>query len=82
MSIGCLRHYVGGDPIVAQWLAYTFKGLDVLITGSGCLKQCEDGPIMIVYPEAWWYGHVDSEEKVDEILDALENGEPCEGLLL
>ncbi|MFZ5428495.1 MAG: (2Fe-2S) ferredoxin domain-containing protein [Thermodesulfobacteriota bacterium] len=58
------------------------RGLDILITGSGCLKQCEDGPVMIVYPEAWWYGKVDSEEKVDEILDALENGEPCEDLLI
>ena len=29
---------------------------------------------MIVYPENQWYGNVDSEDAVDDILDALEAG--------
>ncbi|WP_027183851.1 (2Fe-2S) ferredoxin domain-containing protein [Desulfovibrio inopinatus] len=58
------------------------RGLDALVTSTGCLKQCEDGPVMVVYPQGYWYGKVESEEIVDEILDALEDGEPCEKYLL
>jgi (2Fe-2S) ferredoxin len=25
---------------------------------SGCLNACGHGPVMVVYPEATWYGHV------------------------
>ena len=32
---------------------------------------------MAVYPAGWWYGDLD-EEKLDTILDALEDGEPVE----
>jgi (2Fe-2S) ferredoxin len=56
------------------------REIDALITSTGCLKICEKGPVLVVYPQAWWYGDVD-EEKIDEILDAVEDGEPCEGLL-
>lgn len=56
------------------------RGMDALVTSTGCLKLCEKGPIIVVYPQAWWYGEVD-EDKVDEILDAVEEGIPCEGLL-
>ncbi len=49
------------------------RGLDVLISTTGCLKQCEKGPVMVIYPQAQWYGNVDSEEVIDEILDALED---------
>ncbi|WFB34552.1 (2Fe-2S) ferredoxin domain-containing protein [Kiritimatiellota bacterium B12222] len=56
------------------------RGMDTLVTSTGCLKLCEKGPILVVYPHAWWYGDVD-EEKIDDILDAIEAGEPCEGLI-
>jgi (2Fe-2S) ferredoxin len=36
---------------------------------------------MVVYPEAHWYGEV-NEEKIDTILDALQEGQPAEALLL
>lgn len=47
---------------------------DVLLSSTGCLKRCEQGPVLIVYPENHWYGGVDSEEAIDAILDALEEG--------
>jgi len=51
------------------------RGLtDVVVSSTGCLKICERGPAMVIYPENWWYGKVDCESAVDEILDALENG--------
>lgn len=49
------------------------RGLDAQVTSTGCMKACDEGPIMVVQPGGHWYGQVDSEEVVDQILDALEN---------
>jgi predicted metal-binding protein len=32
---------------------------DVLVSSTGCLNLCERGPVLIVYPEGYWYGEVD-----------------------
>ena len=57
------------------------RGLDALISATGCLKVCDHGPVMVVYPGAHWYGAL-TEEKIDDILDALEEGEPAADHLL
>lgn len=54
---------------------------DVMISSTGCMNRCENGPLMVVYPEGSWYGEV-NEEKIDEILDALHEGREATGLLL
>ena len=54
---------------------------DVMVSSTGCLSRCEKGPVMIVYPEGFWYGEV-NEDKIDEVLDALEDGEPATSLLI
>jgi (2Fe-2S) ferredoxin len=52
------------------------RGLDnVQVSSTGCLKVCDRGPAMVVYPENIWYGGVETEEDIDAILDALEDGE-------
>jgi (2Fe-2S) ferredoxin len=56
------------------------RGLDAMISSTGCLKQCEKGPVLVVYPPGWWYGEVD-EDKLDAILDALEEDQPVAELL-
>jgi (2Fe-2S) ferredoxin len=56
------------------------RDLDAMISSTGCLKQCEKGPVMVVYPQGWWYGNVD-EDKLDTILDALEENEAATDLL-
>jgi (2Fe-2S) ferredoxin len=40
----------------------------VRINQSGCLDRCEEGPVMVVYPEAVWYTYVDQSD-IDEIID-------------
>ena len=57
------------------------RGINALVTSTGCLKVCEKGPVMVVYPAGWWYGQLD-ESKLDEVLDALEKNEPASDLLL
>ena len=48
---------------------------------TGCLKVCDRGPAMVIYPGGHWYGDV-NEGKIDEILDALENGNAVDKYLL
>ena len=40
----------------------------VRINQAGCLDRCEEGPVMVVYPEAVWYTYVDRAD-VDEIIE-------------
>jgi (2Fe-2S) ferredoxin len=55
------------------------RGLaDVAVSSTGCLKVCDRGPAMVVYPENTWYGKVENEAAIDEIIDALENGAVAE----
>jgi (2Fe-2S) ferredoxin len=35
-----------------------------------------------VYPENWWFGHVDSEEAVDAVIDSIESGSPAVDLVI
>jgi (2Fe-2S) ferredoxin len=56
------------------------RGIDALVSSTGCLKQCEKGPVVVVYPGGWWYSEVNP-AKVDQILDALEEDQPAEELL-
>ena len=57
------------------------RGLDALVSTTGCLKVCDRGPAMVIYPQNWWYGGVD-EDRIEEILDALEEGNPVEAYLI
>lgn len=55
---------------------------EVRANKAGCLDQCEHGPVVVVYPEATWYGKV-SENDVREIVEShLVNGQPVQRLRL
>jgi (2Fe-2S) ferredoxin len=56
------------------------RGLDAQVSSTSCLKVCEQGPAMVIYPAGWWYQNV-SVTKLDTILDALEEGRPVPELL-
>ncbi|MBX9810995.1 MAG: NAD(P)H-dependent oxidoreductase subunit E [Burkholderiales bacterium] len=52
----------------------------VRINMAGCLDRCEQGPVLVVYPEAVWYTYVDKED-IDEIIrEHLQNGRIVERL--
>ncbi len=71
----------------AQFLPYIQNELadrgmeDVMISSTGCLNRCDNSPAMIIYPEGHWYSGI-TEEAIDEILDALEQGKAAEEYLL
>ncbi|MFT4073048.1 MAG: (2Fe-2S) ferredoxin domain-containing protein [Dysgonamonadaceae bacterium] len=57
------------------------RGLNVVVTTTACLNLCSQGPVMVIQPNNYWYGGV-TEEKIDDILDALEEGEAVEEYLI
>lgn len=90
----CSSSRVAGEPngactrrAAAGLVQYLMEGVeerdiaDTLVSNTGCLQMCADGPVVIVYPEGWWYGKVD-EDICDEILDALAEGRPATARLL
>ena len=58
------------------------QGLDdqVQVTTCGCLGLCDDGPIMIVYPEGTWYRKI-KDEDVPEIVTSLRSGQAVSRLV-
>jgi (2Fe-2S) ferredoxin len=54
----------------------------VRVNMAGCLGRCEQGPVMVVYPQETWYTFVD-EEDIDEIIEShLQNDNIVERLLI
>ena len=42
---------------------------NVRINKAGRLDRCDEGPVIVVYPDAVWYTYVDKHD-VDEIIDS------------
>jgi (2Fe-2S) ferredoxin len=40
----------------------------IRINKAGCLDRCDEGPVLVVYPQGTWYTYVDSHD-IDEIID-------------
>jgi (2Fe-2S) ferredoxin len=52
----------------------------VRINQAGCLDRCEEGPCVVVYPDAVWYTYVDRSD-IDEIIEEhLKHGRVVERL--
>jgi len=55
---------------------------EIRINKAGCLDRCEEGPVLVVYPEGVWYTYVDQDD-IDEIIDShLVRGQPVERLMI
>lgn len=73
-----------GAPQLLQYISEECldRGLDVTVSSTACLNVCNQGPIVVIHPNNFWYGGVNGEEEVDEILDALEEGKSCEKYII
>jgi (2Fe-2S) ferredoxin len=40
----------------------------IRINQSGCLDRCEEGPVMVIYPQGTWYTYIDKDD-IDDIID-------------
>ena len=75
-----------GSAGIQEYAKKRLKALDmnghgkVRINKAGCLDRCEEGPVMVIYPEGVWYTFVDKQD-VDEIIDShLVGGKVVERL--
>lgn len=54
----------------------------VRVNSAGCMGRCEEGPAVVVYPDAVWYTYADRAD-IDEIIEEhLLHGRVVERLLL
>jgi (2Fe-2S) ferredoxin len=70
----------GGSGQLLQYLQEELadRGLaDTSVSSTSCLRVCDRGPALVVYPENWWFGHIDSEEAIDAVIDSIESGTPA-----
>ena len=58
------------------------RGLDIQIVATGCLKQCEAGPVMVLQPDNLWFKEISSEGAIDAVLDSIEDGEAPDEYLI
>ena len=54
----------------------------IRINSAGCLGRCDQGPVLVVYPEGVWYTYIDQTD-LDEIIEEhLTHGRIVERLKL
>ena len=78
------------DPDGSEALRHCFKtelklrnlGPLVRANQSGCLDQCELGPIVVIYPQEIWYGNVQPADVPRIIEETVLAGRVLEDLLI
>jgi (2Fe-2S) ferredoxin len=53
---------------------------DVRINSAGCLDRCEDGPVMVIYPEGVWYTYTSIDDIEAILSEHIQQGRPVERL--
>ena len=53
-----------------------------MLTAVDCLDQCDDGPVVVVYPEGVWYGAVDEAAAREIAVEHVGRGHPVERKIL
>ncbi len=58
------------------------RGLEnVMVSTTGCLKLCDQGPVLLVYPEGHWYAGVAGERPLMKSWMPWKNGGPAKEYL-
>ncbi|MFZ0800294.1 MAG: methyltransferase [Terriglobales bacterium] len=53
---------------------------DVQLTTCGCMGLCDEGPVMVVYPDGVWYRHVQPSDVSELVGTHLRDGKPVDRL--
>lgn len=54
----------------------------IRINKAGCLARCNQGPVLVVYPDAVWYTYIDTDDVEEIIQEHLINNRIVERLKL
>ena len=52
----------------------------IRINSAGCMDRCDDGPVIVIYPEGTWYTYVDEKDLDEIITEHLQHGRIVERL--
>lgn len=55
---------------------------DVMINNTGCFGICQNGPVMVVYPQGTWYGNLDEDAILKICEEHFEQGNPVEEYMI
>ncbi|MBD2311724.1 (2Fe-2S) ferredoxin domain-containing protein [Desertifilum sp. FACHB-1129] len=70
---------LGSAKVLAAFQALPVEGVEILATR--CLGQCGNGPMVLVLPDAIWYGGVHPDEVPAVVTKHLQGGTPVKGML-
>ncbi len=56
-------------------------GIDVQLTTCSCMGLCDEGPVMVVYPEGVWYRRVQPSDIPEVVERHLLDGKPVDRLI-
>jgi (2Fe-2S) ferredoxin len=81
---GCCADRGGGEVREALKNELSRRGLKgtMRANSAGCLDACAEGPVIVVYPEGVWYGHVTPADVPEIVEKHLLGGVPVERLRL
>ncbi len=66
------------DTLKEKNLSLTTGSTSCFRSKVQCLRVCNGGPILVVYPEGYWYGNM-TEDRIAEFVERqIERGEPIE----
>lgn len=71
-------HTKGGVDVLARFIEEVEeRGLsgEVMISNTGCFGICEQGPVVVVYPDNVWYGGVSPDDASAIVEKHIEGGE-------
>ena len=74
----------GGEAVKQAFKSELMKrGLhgEIRANSAGCLDLCEQGPVVVVYPEGAWYVGVQPGDVAEIVEEHLVGGRPVERLL-
>jgi len=54
---------------------------EVKVTGCECLGPCEEGAIMVVYPEGTWYKKITADDVLEIVETHILQGNPVSRLI-
>ena len=52
----------------------------IRINSAGCLDRCDEGPVLVIYPEGIWYTYIDESDLDEIIVEHLQHGRIVERL--
>lgn len=67
------------DVFKAELKRAGYRGV-ARINQAGCLDQCEHGPVVVIYPQAVWYGGVQAADVPRIVARTLIGGEVLDDL--